>query len=91
MGGEAGAEGSVLPGMTLGLATGIGIGMVGTLLMEDVGVLMGRGRCTAALPCRDEYDGCEGKRLLWDCEGILVRPPPVASAVEEGEVLGWEA
>jgi hypothetical protein len=48
VGGEAGAEGSVLPGMTLGLV-GIGIGMVGMLVMDEVGVVMGRGRLWVAL------------------------------------------
>ena len=48
VGGLAGAEGSVLPGMTLGFE-GIGIGMVGTLLREALGVLMGRGRLCVAL------------------------------------------
>ena len=43
VGGLAGAEGSVLPGITFGLV-GIGIGIVGMLVMEDVGVLIGRGR-----------------------------------------------
>ena len=48
VGGLAGAEGSVLPGMTFGLV-GIGIGMVGTFVMEEVGVLVGRSRGCAAL------------------------------------------
>ena len=43
VGGLAGAEGNVLPGMTLGFE-GMGIGMVGTLVMEDEGVLTGRDR-----------------------------------------------
>ena len=43
VGGLAGAEGSVLPGITFGFV-GIGIGIVGILVMEDVGVLIGRGR-----------------------------------------------
>lgn len=50
VGGLAGAEGRVFPGMTLGFV-GIGIGMAGTLLIEEVGVLRGRGR-TALLPWR---------------------------------------
>ena len=48
VGGLAGADGKVLPGMTLGLE-GIGIGMVGTLVEEDVGVLTGRGRLCVSL------------------------------------------
>ena len=48
VGGLAGADGSVFPGMTFGLA-GIGIGMVGTFVMEDVGVVMGRGLACVAL------------------------------------------
>lgn len=39
VGGLAGAEGRVLPGMTFGFE-GIGIGMVGTLVVEEVGVLI---------------------------------------------------
>lgn len=49
VGGLAGAEGRVLPGMTLGLE-GIGIGMVGTLDMEVLGVVMGMGRVARAFP-----------------------------------------
>lgn len=51
MGGDAGAEGSKLPGMTFGLE-GIGMGIVGMLDMDEVGVFMGRGRA-AALPWRE--------------------------------------
>jgi len=43
VGGLAGADGSVLPGITFGWE-GIGIGIVGMLVMEEVGVLIGRGR-----------------------------------------------
>lgn len=63
VGGLAGAEGSVLPGMTFGLV-GIGIGMVGTLVVDDDGVLIGRGRaCVARALPRVEW-----KRLLYDCD-----------------------
>ena len=48
VGGLAGAEGRVLPGMTFGLF-GIGIGMVGTLFVEELGVVMGRGLVCVAL------------------------------------------
>lgn len=41
VGGLAGADGKVLPGITFGFE-GIVIGMVGTLLVEEVGVLTGR-------------------------------------------------
>lgn len=51
VGGLAGAEGSVLPGMTLGLA-GIVIGRVGTLFSDVDGVVIGRGR-TGAFPFRE--------------------------------------
>lgn len=51
VGGLAGAEGKVLPGITLGLL-GMGIGIVGTLLQEPDGVVMGRGR-TGCLPWRE--------------------------------------
>ena len=40
VGGLAGADGNVLPGMTLGFE-GIGIGIVGTLVIEEDGVLTG--------------------------------------------------
>lgn len=40
----------MFPGITLGFE-GMGIGMAGTLFMEAVGVLSGRGR-TALLPWR---------------------------------------
>lgn len=46
VGGLAGAEGRVLPGMTLGFA-GIAIGIVGTLVIDELGVVVigpGRGR-----------------------------------------------
>jgi len=50
VGGLAGAEGNVLPGMTLGL-DGMGMGIVGTLESEPEGVLIGLGREWAeALP-----------------------------------------
>jgi len=66
VGGLAGAEGRVLPGMTFGFA-GIGMGMVGTLDMEPDGVLIGLGRECAdgAFPWREAK-----KRLLCDCDGI---------------------
>lgn len=53
VGGLAGAEGRVLPGMTLGFV-GIGIGMVGILVIEGAGgAFIGLGRCweALALPC----------------------------------------
>lgn len=70
VGGLAGAEGSVLPGMTLGFA-GMLMGMVGTADMDGDGVLMGRGRgaCEAlARPWRELK-----KWLLCDWEGMRVR------------------
>lgn len=48
VGGLAGAEGRVLPGMTLGLL-GMGIGMVGTSVTEGVGEAIGRGLGCVAL------------------------------------------
>ena len=42
VGGLAGADGSVLPGMTLGFE-GMEIGIVGTLVIEDEGVVIGLG------------------------------------------------
>lgn len=51
VGGLAGAEGKVLPGITFGLV-GIGIGIVGTLLHEADGVEIGRDR-TGCLPWRE--------------------------------------
>jgi len=50
VGGLAGAEGRVFPGMTLGFE-GMGIGIVGTLLIDEDGVMC----CglTGALPCRE--------------------------------------
>ena len=44
MGGLAGADGSVFPGMTFGFA-GMGMGIVGRLVVEREGVFIGRGRC----------------------------------------------
>lgn len=43
VGGLAGADGKVLPGITLGFE-GIGMGMLGPLEMDEVGVLRGRER-----------------------------------------------
>ena len=50
VGGLAGAEGSVLPGMTFGfVGIGIGIGIVGTFVREGLGVVIGRGLTCVAL------------------------------------------
>lgn len=53
VGGLAGAEGRVLPGITLGFA-GMGMGIVGPVLME-LDALRGRDRewVTGALPWRE--------------------------------------
>lgn len=74
MGGLAGAEGNVLPGITFGLVgMGIGMGIVGTLLQEADGVVVGRVR-TGCFPCRDcewewEWELAK-KRLLFDMLGM---------------------
>lgn len=66
MGGLAGAEGRVLPGITFGFA-GMGIGIVGTCVREPEELLIGLVReCTdGVLPWREAK-----KRLLCDCDGM---------------------